>query len=182
MVVSAALLMRERGARATSIDDVLAHSGAPRGSVYHHFPGGRDQLIRDATEYATRFVEGRLERRSDTDPVEALDAFVASYRDELLRTDLKAGCPIVAVAIEGRDGDDLQQLAGDAFARWEALLTRNFVTAGIRRKRARELATLVIASIEGALIMSRAQKTVVPLDSVRAQLRALLEAELRKDR
>jgi len=52
MIASTALLVRERGARATSIDDVLEHSGAPRGSVYHHFPGGRDQLLREATEFA----------------------------------------------------------------------------------------------------------------------------------
>jgi AcrR family transcriptional regulator len=181
MVRSAALLMRERGARATSIDDVLAHSGAPRGSVYHHFPGGRDQLVREATAWASEFVEGRLERREGKDPVRALDSFVESYRDELLRTEMRAGCPVAAVAIEDGDGGDLQQLAGAAFGRWEELLTRNFVTAGIRRKRARELAMLVITSIEGALIVSRAQKSVAPLDSVRAQLRALLKAELRKD-
>jgi AcrR family transcriptional regulator len=181
MVVSAALLMRERGARATSIDDVLAHSGAPRGSVYHHFPGGRDQLVREATEWASSLMEARLERRADQDPVQALDTLIASYRDELERTDMRAGCPIAAVAIEERDGDDLQQLAGEAFGRWEELLTRNFVNAGIRRERARELAVLVITSIEGALIVSRAQKSPAPLDSVRAQLRAMLKAEPRKD-
>ena len=60
MVVSTALLIREKGARATSIDDVLAHSGAPRGSVYHHFPGGREQLLREATDFA-----GELHRGAD---------------------------------------------------------------------------------------------------------------------
>ncbi len=62
MVISTVLLMREKGARATSIDDVLAHSGAPRGSVYHHFPGGRDQLLREATDYAREYVAGWIER------------------------------------------------------------------------------------------------------------------------
>jgi len=182
MVRSAVVLVRERGARATSIDEVLAHSGAPRGSVYHHFPGGRDQLMREATDWASGFAEGRLARREGSDPVEAFDTFVAFYRDELLRTDMRAGCPIAAVAIEDRgDDNDLQRLAGEAFGRWEKLLIRNLVTAGIGKKRARELATLVIASIEGALIVSRAQKDVGPLDSVCGQLRTLIEAELRKD-
>ena len=62
MVISTALLVREQGARATSIDDVLAHSGAPRGSVYHHFPGGRRQLLSEAIDYAGEFVAARLER------------------------------------------------------------------------------------------------------------------------
>src|SRR3954452_23532078 len=100
MVVSAALLMRERGARATSIDDVLAHAGAPRGSVYHHFPGGREQLVREATELASDFVAARLAAIGD-DPLATLDTFV-----EHLRT----GCPVVAVAVE--DGTEAQTVAG----------------------------------------------------------------------
>ena len=182
MIVSAALLMRERGARATTIDDVLAHSGAPRGSVYHHFPGGREELLREATTFASRYVELRLALGDGEDPVAAFDAFVGGYRDELLRTDMRAGCPVVAVAIESRDeGSELQGLAGDAFGRWEEALSDTFQRAGVDKQRADELAVLAITSIEGALILSRAQKTVKPLDSVRAQLRALLQAELRKD-
>ena len=60
MITSTALLIREKGARATSIDDVLAHSGAPRGSVYHHFPGGRDQLLREATDFAGGYIAARI--------------------------------------------------------------------------------------------------------------------------
>src|SRR4051812_711899 len=155
MIVSTALLMRERGARATTLDSILAHSGAPRGSVYHHFPGGRDQLVREAIEWASDFAEGRLERREGTDPVRAFDTFVAFYRDELVRTGMRAGCPVAAVAIEDRGDDELQRLAGEAFGRWEELLARNLVTAGISTTRAGELALLCITSIEGALIVSR---------------------------
>ena len=74
MVISTALLVREQGARATSIDDVLAHSGAPRGSVYHHFPGGRTQLLREATDYAGEFVAKRIERAKNA--LELLDALL----------------------------------------------------------------------------------------------------------
>src|SRR6188472_4526020 len=113
MVVSAALLVREQGARATSIDDVLAHSGAPRGSVYHHFPGGRQQLLREAIEYAGEFVAARIERA--TDPLEMLDALLCDYRDQLLHSDFRAGCPVVAVAIEaGGPESDLYQHASAA--------------------------------------------------------------------
>lgn len=65
MITSTAALIRERGARATSIDAVLEHSGAPRGSVYHHFPGGREQLLREATVFSEEYVARRIERGSD---------------------------------------------------------------------------------------------------------------------
>ena len=74
MIVSTSVLIRERGARATSLDDVLAHSGAPRGSVYHHFPGGREQLLREATEFASEYVARRLERVAGAGPLAAIEA------------------------------------------------------------------------------------------------------------
>src|SRR6059036_3820796 len=104
MIVSTALLVRERGARATSLDAILAHSGAPRGSVYHHFPGGREQLLREATEYAGEYVARRLERSAGDDPLAPLDALFEEYRGNLLASDFRAGCPVVAVAIESPEG------------------------------------------------------------------------------
>src|SRR5438045_4404761 len=92
MIVSTALLMRERGARATSLDAVLEHSGAPRGSVYHHFPGGREQLLREATDYAGQYVARRLERNAPEDPLTAVDSLLDEYRASLLATDFRAGC------------------------------------------------------------------------------------------
>ncbi|MEA2167008.1 MAG: hypothetical protein QOF76_308 [Solirubrobacteraceae bacterium] len=163
MILSTALLVRERGARATSIDDVLAHSGAPRGSVYHHFPGGRDELLREATRFAADYVARRLS--GDGDPLAKLDAFVEGYRADLIANDFRPGCPIVAVAIE--DGAGLQELAAEAFTRWEDLLTAAFGS--------RELAVTTIAALEGALVMSRAAKSVEPLDTVHRHLRAQLK-------
>src|SRR5947209_10896642 len=100
MIVSTALLVRERGARATSLDAILAHSRAPRGSVYHHFPGGREQLLREATAYAGDYVARKLERDGGAGPVAALEALFEEYRSNFLASDFRAGCPVVAVAIE----------------------------------------------------------------------------------
>jgi AcrR family transcriptional regulator len=179
MVISTALLVRERGARATSIDDVLAHSGAPRGSVYHHFPGGRDQLLLEATTYAGEYVGRRLRLREDEDPLAAFDAFIAGYREDLLNSEMRSGCPVVAVAIECREEDSgLQAEAGRAFVLWQQRLAENFVAAGIEAARAADLAVIAIAAVEGALVMSRAQRDVGPLDRVRDELRRMLRAEL----
>ena len=74
MIVSAALLIRERGAQSTAIADVLAHSGAPRGSAYHHFPGGRTQLLCEAIDFAGEYIARRIDKAGTA--LEALDVLV----------------------------------------------------------------------------------------------------------
>lgn len=91
MVVSAALLIRERGAHATAISDVLQHSGAPRGSAYHYFPGGRTQLLCEAVDYAGEHVAAMINEAEGG--LELLDALIDKYRQQLLSTDFRAGCP-----------------------------------------------------------------------------------------
>lgn len=178
MITSAALLVRERGARATSIDDVLRHSGAPRGSVYHHFPGGREQLLREATALAGDFVAGRLERADAGDPVAAFDAFLARYRADLLENDFRPGCPVLAIAIESGDGERaLQAQAGEVFRDWTTRLAVLFERSGIPAARAESLAVVAISAAEGALALSRAQHDITPLERVRAEIGALLERE-----
>jgi AcrR family transcriptional regulator len=177
MVVSTALLIREHGARATSLDDVLAHSGAPRGSVYHHFPGGRQQLLREATDYAGEYLAARMARGASA--LEVLDMLLHDYRDLLVQTGCRAGCPVVAVAVEaGHRDSDLHEHAAAAFARWREVLTQRLVADGLTPRRADELAVLAIASIEGALVMARARRSPEPLDNVHRQLHALVRAEL----
>jgi AcrR family transcriptional regulator len=179
MIASTALLMRERGARATSIDAVLEHSGAPRGSVYHHFPGGREELLREATEYAGEYVVRRLEQAPADNPLAALDSLLDEYRTTLVATDFRAGCPVVAVAVEStEEGPDLRDDVVGAFDRWRQTIAHAFIASGIETARADELAMLVIASFEGAVILSRAYRDLAPLENLRAELHRLVDAEL----
>ncbi len=180
MIVSAAVLIRERGARATSIDDVLEHSAAPRGSVYHHFPGGRDELLREATEFAGAYISGRIERAGELGPLGVIDALAASYRRELESGGFRAGCPVAAVAIEAReDGDEtLQETAAAVFAEWLDLLAEQLEEAGLPAARARRLAMVAVAGIEGALVLAQAQRDTAPLDDVMAEIRDLIHSEL----
>ena len=179
MIVSTALLVRERGARATSLDAVLEHSGAPRGSVYHHFPGGREQLLREATDYAGRYVARRLERTAPEDPLAPIDTLLDEYRESLLASDFRAGCPVVAVAVESvEDGPDLRDDVVAAFDRWRRIFARGFAAAGIDAARSDELALLVVAGFEGALILSRAYRDLAPLETMRREIHTRVEAEL----
>jgi len=181
MVISAALLIRERGAQPTAIADVLEHSGAPRGSAYHYFPGGRTQLLCEAIDYAGEYVAAEIAKAARG--LDALDILVENYREQLIRTDYRAGCPVVAVAVEAGDPDKQEQTtpvierAAAVFARWIDLMASRFVADGVPVSRAEELAMLVTTSIEGAIVVARASRDVKPLDLVHRQLRALLQAE-----
>jgi AcrR family transcriptional regulator len=179
MIVSTALLMRERGARATSIDAVLEHSGAPRGSVRHYFPGGREQLLREATSFSEQYVAGRLERAGANGALAAIDALYDHYCETLRATDFRGGCPVVAVAIEvPGEGPGLRDAARAAFERWQNGLARPFAIAGIESVRAQELATVILAGFEGALILARTYRDVAPLDTAHRELRELLRSEI----
>lgn len=181
MVVSAALLIRERGAHPTAIADVLAHSGAPRGSAYHYFPGGRTQLLCEAVDYAGEFMAAHLGRASSG--LDALDDLFEYYRDELQRSDFRAGCPVVAVAVEAGDPDKPEQSAAvrdraaAVFARWRQVIAELLTADGVSAARARELAVLVLSSFEGALVIARAGRDLEPVEAVHAQLRSLIVSE-----
>jgi AcrR family transcriptional regulator len=129
MVISAALLIRERGAHPTAIADVLEHSGAPRGSAYHYFPGGRTQLLCEAIDYAGEYIAARIaDAKSGLD---VLDDLISHYRRQLVRSEYRAGCPVVAVAVEAGDPDKPDQAtpvidrAAAAFARWTDLIAQH---------------------------------------------------------
>jgi AcrR family transcriptional regulator len=181
MVISAALLMRERGAHPTAIADVLEHSGAPRGSAYHYFPGGRTQLLCEAVDFAGEYIAARIARGQSG--VEVLDDLIADYRNQLIRTDYRAGCPVVAVAVEAGDPAKQDQAtpvidrAAAAFARWIDLIAQRLIADGISPQRAEELAMLTTSATEGAIVVARASRDVKPLDLVHGQLRALMQAE-----
>src|SRR5436190_15806871 len=105
MIETAALVMRERGVEATSFSEVLARSGAPRGSIYHHFPGGKSQLVEEATRYAgdalVQIVEATVAQHDD--PVAAVDAVSDFWRNVLYNSEFAAGCPVVAATLENEN-------------------------------------------------------------------------------
>lgn len=171
MVRSAAYLLRERGYSGTAFSDVIAHSGAPRGSIYHHFPGGKEQLAEEAVRYAGDFVAAGMRAATrDDDPVAAVRAFLGWWRRVLVDSGFRAGCPIVAVISESR----LADAADGAFRRWQDALAAGLVSAGATPERAARVATLVVTSVEGATLLCRARRSLEPLDDVTAELEDLI--------
>lgn len=176
MVISTALLIRERGAHSTAISDVLEHSGAPRGSAYHYFPGGRTQLLCEAVDYAAEFTANRIARAATS--LDAVDVIVDGFRSQLLESDYRAGCPVVAVAVEA-DNPAVIERAAAAFTRWTALIVARLVADGVDAERAEELAMLLTTSVEGAIVIARSTRDVTPLDLIHRQLRAIVSTEMR---
>jgi len=175
MIETAAVVMRERGVEATSFSEVISRSGAPRGSIYHHFPGGKAQLIEEATRYAADWTASSLANALwQEDPIAAVRALAASWLKLLRKSDYGAGCPVVAASLEGEHAPAAREAAGEAFARWQRLLAEALEPHGLATDRARSIATLVISSIEGAVVLSRATRSLEPLERVAAELEGLL--------
>lgn len=178
MIEGAVESLRVHGASATSVDRVLSSTGAPRGSVYHHFPGGRTELINDAVVAAGALMSEFIEQLAlDNDPVTALDLFGAVWRQTLIDSDFREGCPVFAVAVETNDdAPEFARAAADVFARWQRALADMLVRDDISDLRASSLATLTVAAIEGAIALCRAQRDITPLDNVIRELRDLISA------
>ncbi len=176
VISTAADMLATYGLNATSIREVTRRADAPFGSTYHHFPGGKQQVLAEATALAGGRIEVLLEEVLK-DGVEAgVTRFLAMWRQRLLDSDFHVGCPVLAAAVEEPlegGADDARNAASAAFCRWEQQLTAALLAEGHALERARSTATMLIASVEGAVAMSRASRNIAPFDRVVAQLAPL---------
>lgn len=171
MIDSAAHLYAQRGVAATAMSDVLEHSGAPRGSAYHYFPGGKEQLAQEATLRAGRQAADNLSAVLATEGVlAAITAFIDQFRHGLETTDFAQSCPIAAGALAGDQAPAARDSAGEVFASWETTLATALWRHGITMSRAEDLAAYAISAVEGALLLARAQHSTRPLDRVGREL------------
>jgi AcrR family transcriptional regulator len=175
MISSAAALIGARGLSGTSFSDVLASSGAPRGSIYHHFPSGKRQLAGDVIEWTSGQILSYL-RACPADTAEGVLAwFIDLWRQSVLASGGCGGCPVAGVAMDA-DDDELTVAARAAFASWTALLAEQLAAAGVPADRARPLASIALTAMEGALVMCRVERSVEPLETAAGELMRLLAA------
>ncbi len=175
MVRSAASLIRTRGATATSFSEVLADSGAPRGSIYHHFPQGKDQLAADAIQWTSERVLAHQGKCPARTPSGVLDCFIDMWRQTVVASGGTAGCVVAGVAVDTLpDAEALMAVVRVTFESWVDLLTRQLHDVGLPPARARSVALATLAGMEGALILCRAERSVAPLEAVAAELKRLV--------
>ena len=178
LISAAARRFQRQGMAATGLNDVLADAGAPRGSLYHHFPGGKNELaaaaIRHSGAEIAAAIDGALSASPDVPS--AIRAFAAFYEARLAASDFRDGCPIATTALEAAalDAPAVEQACDDAIAAWESLLAARLAAAGHRPERARGLATFIVAALEGALLLAKVRRSAEPLRSTAACLEEAL--------
>jgi AcrR family transcriptional regulator len=180
MVYSTAQLVRERGVSATGVRDVVERAAAPRGSFQHYFPGGKDQLVSEALlwsgEFAAQWVASYVDGARRPTPSGLFGHMVSQWKREFSTRGFARGCPVNAAAADLAGGDSpVNTPLREALTGWEEAIVAALVRMGIPIRRARRLATLMLSSLEGAIMLSRVHRDLRPLTTVAAELGPLLD-------
>lgn len=176
MVLAAVELLRERGVDGVTLDDVLSRSGAPRGSIYHHFPNGRAQIVDEAAQLSGDAISALIAKAAPRGAAAIIDAVTDFWRKLLRKSNFAASCPVVSIAVSAPPDSTLAQHANQIFRSWHGLVTDSLTAEGLDVVAARRLATMSLGAIEGAITMCRATSSLQPLDDVNAELKLLLAA------
>jgi TetR/AcrR family transcriptional regulator, lmrAB and yxaGH operons repressor len=175
MVAGAARLLAQRGLQETSFSEVLELTGAPRGSIYHHFPEGKQQLVADAVDLAGTNAMQAIERSAGQSAEQVTTHFLHLWREVLVRSNYTVGCSVLAVTI-ATDSSELLEHAATVFRTWRARLGELLHDGGLSQADAARFAALLIASTEGAVVLSRAEQSMEPFELVAEQLGAQVRA------
>jgi AcrR family transcriptional regulator len=165
MIERTVVLLAKRGLQGTSFSQILEESGAPRGSLYHHFPGGKDELVLEAVNLAGSNAMAVLDRLAGRSAVEVANAFVELWRQVLMRSDFGAGCAVAAVTVAAQT-PSLRDRAGEIFRRWRTQLAALLEAGGVHAGEGEALAAGLVAACEGAVIISRGERDLAPFELV----------------
>jgi TetR/AcrR family transcriptional regulator, lmrAB and yxaGH operons repressor len=169
MIAGAMALLARRGLSGASFSDVLSATGAPRGSLYHHFPNGKAELVAAAVERAGLVLAEALAPVAGASAEAVVERFLVIWRTVLTRSDCEAGCAVMAVAAAPESADMLAQ-AASVFRAWSVQLTDLLSRGGVSPGEASGFAVMMIASVEGAVALSRAERSLEPFEAVARQL------------
>jgi TetR/AcrR family transcriptional repressor of lmrAB and yxaGH operons len=180
MIETTAALVHRRGFHGTSLNEILEESGAPRGSLYYHFPGGKEELVLEATRQGVAIVTQVLkEVLTDTpDPADGVRAFIEAAAHELRDSGYVFGCPVAPIVLDSPESSALAEVCQEALEEWQRVLVERLGSAGIERRRAESLATMIVCGLEGGLILARARRDLAPLDAVAQELASMVRSAL----
>jgi TetR/AcrR family transcriptional repressor of lmrAB and yxaGH operons len=175
-IASTGRLLRRQGYAATGVNEIVGRSGAPRGSLYFHFPGGKEELAVAAMERTGAELRGAIATVIGSRPraSESLGDLIDGLAAGLEASGYRDGCPIATVTLEAAASCEPLRLAAEAvFDSWLLELERGLLAEGLSAEAAARRALFVLAAIEGALLLARARKDPAPLRAVREELAAL---------
>lgn len=171
-------LMEAQGYHATGLNQILQQSNAPKGSLYHHFPGGKEALAAEAVEMAGQALTNDLDAliAQGTDLGTALTFMIAFFRERLHTSDFQKGCPVTTVTLEiAATSDPIQQACRAIYRSWQTRIEQLLIASGWEAPRAPAMALFTLSALEGALILCRAERSTRPLEQVAEELRLLIE-------
>jgi TetR/AcrR family transcriptional repressor of lmrAB and yxaGH operons len=180
MVSTMGRLMQAQGYAATGLNQVVADSGAPKGSLYHYFPQGKEQLAAEAVRAAGEQAAAAFRQAfvTEADAVAALRAVVAWLEQELVRSDYLYGCPIATVALEAASQSPaIREACRLAYRSWRTVISTGLQVDGRSPDDADADAVLTLSAIEGALLLSRTERSVEPLVIVNQRLPLVLGSD-----
>jgi len=175
MIREAALALARKGLQRASFSEVLEAAGAPRGSLYHHFPNGKAELVLDALAAASERVTKALDATAGKPAPEVAAAFFAIWRNVLALTDFGAGCAVAAVTVAAETPAQIDSVAA-IFRAWRDQLAGLLAAGGIEDKQSHSLAATLVSAAEGAVVLARAERAFAPFDLVAEALVAVVRA------
>ena len=175
MLGAAVTLIQRQGYHATGLKQVVEESDTPRGSIYFHFPEGKDQMIGEALGIAKDAVAATIDRvaqRSET-PAEFIEGLGAAMAKWLTRSAFVEGCPVATVALEVAPlHETLTPASEQAFTHWIDQIADHLVTLGLDTDEADAVAVSSMAALEGGMILARVRQDAAPLRTAMARLAA----------
>lgn len=180
MLDTAAVLFQTQGYHATGLTQLTTAGGAPKGSLYFHFPGGKEQLAAEAVRLSSDRTGEMLRAvvAAAPDPATGIDRVVDFLAEILTESDFQRGCPLATVALDvAAESPVIREACSDGYLSWHGTLADYLARQGLPAERADGLATVVLATIEGGLLLARTQRDVAPLRAIATHLRTTLERE-----
>ena len=177
LVRTTSRLLRKQGYGATGLNQVMAEAQAPKGSMYFHFPGGTEELAAAAVDYFAERVMLRMEKglAEAATVAEAVAGFFDGYIEHFQRTDFSEGCAVATVVLDAAANPEaLAAATGRALRGWVHRFAEALEAEGRSPAEAHRLATLIIAAIEGTIVIGKGERSTEPLVAVQAVLRDLL--------
>ncbi|MEJ7583555.1 MAG: TetR/AcrR family transcriptional regulator [Acidimicrobiales bacterium] len=181
IVAATATLFQQRGYTGSGLKQISTDSAAPFGSLYHFFPGGKEELAAVTLRWSGLGYQLLVEAVLDAAPdiVSGVRDAFAGATETLRESDYADACPIATVALEvASTNEGLRRVTAEVFEGWLAALAGRFAAAGIGVERARELAIVFVATIEGGFLLSRAAKDTTAMDALGRSVTEMVRAEV----
>ncbi len=178
-LAAAARLFCRQGYHGTALQDILTASGAPRGSLYFHFPRGKEEIAEGAIALGDQAVRGFIAQAAETS--RSAESFVVNLARgmaaNLEASDFREGCPLATTALEiATDSEAIGKAAHEAFAAWEREIAHGLVRFGSGEKQAATAATAILSLLEGALLLARTYRSLQPMRRAEDTLRLLVQS------